>query len=173
MPAEIWRDIPGYEGAYQVSSLGRVRSMDRMVRVCPHGLEAKRLVKGRVLRPGRTNSGHLSVVLGHGAHGSQVHDLVARAFLGPRPEGMDICHIDGDPTNNCVDNLRYDTRTENILDVYRVGGRWRKLTLEDMREIKELLRTGLSGVEIARLFSVSPSTVSAIKVGRYKSCVLL
>lgn len=173
MEEEVWKDIPGYEGAYQVSSLGRVRSLDRYVRVCPHGVEAKRMIKGRVLKPAPNGSGHLCVVLGHGAHGSLVHQLVALAFLGPRPEGMDVCHADGDPANNDAANLRYDTRTENILDVYRAGGRWRKLSLEDMREIQGLLAAGYRGVEIAKLFSVSQSTVSAIKLGRYRSCALL
>ena len=173
MEEEVWKDIPGFEGAYQVSSLGRVRSLDRYVRVCPHGLEAKRMIKGRVLRPAPNKYGHLCVILGHGAHGSLVHQLVALAFIGPRPDGMDVCHTDGDMRNNRADNLRYDVRSENILDVYRVGKAWRKLTLDDMREIKGLLAAGYKGSDIAKLFSVSQSAVSAIKTGRLKACALL
>lgn len=170
---EIWKDIPGFEGEYQASSHGRVRSVDHRVRVVARGTEATRLSHGRVLRPGRSKSGHVSVVLGR-KHGSMlVHTAVALAFLGPRPEGLDVCHNDGDPTNNRLDNLRYDTRTDNILDVYRLGGRWRKLSLEDVREIKRLMDSGAVGAEVARQFGVSQTTVSKIKLERYKSCQLL
>ena len=88
---EKWRDIPGYEGKYQASTKGRVRSLTRRVRVVAHGTEATRVTRGRVLRPGRyCKSGHLSVVLGHGASGSPVHRLVALTFLGPPPEEFSV-----------------------------------------------------------------------------------
>lgn len=147
--------------------------MDRPVRVVARGTEATRLMRGRVLQPGKSKDGHVSVVLGR-KHGSMlVHTAVALAFLGPRPEGLDVCHNDGDPTNNRLDNLRYDTRTDNILDVYRLGGRWRKLSLDNIREIKRLMDGGAVGAEVARQFGVSQSTVSKIKLGGYKSCQLL
>lgn len=161
---EEWRDIPGYEGKYQASSEGRIRSLDRYVRVTPHGIEAKRKIKGRILRPGRfCKNGHVSVVLGHGSAGSPVHQLVALTFLGPKPEGTEVCHKDGNPLNNRVDNLRYDTRTQNILDVYRQGRAWRKLTIEDVRKIRKMLSDGLSGVEISKRCGVSQDCVSKIK----------
>lgn len=170
---EIWKDIPGFEGRYQASTYGRIRSVDRAVRVTPHGKEAMRTIKGRVLRPGKQDTGHLTVVLGR-EHGSMpVHTAVALTFLGPRPEGKDVCHNDGNPKNNRVENLRYGDRTDNILDVYRVGGRWRKLSLEEIKEIRELMDKGAVGAEVARQFNVSPSTVSKIKLGGYKSCQLI
>lgn len=170
---EIWKDIPGFEGKYQASSHGRIRSVDHRVRVVARGTEATRLSRGCVLRPGRSRDGHVSVVLGRGYGSMLVHTAVALAFLGPRPEGLDVCHNDGNPENNHPDNLRYDTRTDNILDVYRLGGRWRKLTLDDIREIKRLMDDGAVGAEVARQFGVSQSTVSKIKLGGYKSCQLL
>lgn len=164
---EIWKDIPGYEGKYQASSEGRIRSLDRPVRVVIHGVETKRIVKGRILRPGRyTRSGHVSVVLGHGSPGAPVHQLVALAFLGPRPKGADICHADGNPLNNAVNNLRYDSRRENILDKFRQGGAHRILTVDDARQIRKLLAEGHEGVVIAERFGVSASCVSDIKRGR-------
>lgn len=165
--AEIWKDIPGYEGRYQASTEGRIRSVDHRVRLVAHGTETTRLVKGRVLRPGIYHkSGHVSVVLGHGAGGSPVHQLIARTFLGPVPKGCEVCHNDGDPRNNAVENLRYDTRSENIKDVIRQGRPLRRLNDKDVREIREMLGRGYTGAEIARLFSVSPTCVSHIKIGR-------
>lgn len=164
--AEVWKDIPGYEGRYQASTEGRIRSVDHRVRVVPHGTEATRLMNGRVLRPGRSKSGHLSVVLGHGANGSPVHQLIMLTFVGPAPEGCEICHNDGNPCNNALNNLRYDTRSENIKDVVRQGGRWRKLSAEDVKDIRQRLECGERGADIARDLGVSPTSISAIKLGR-------
>lgn len=165
--AEVWKDIPGYEGRYQASTAGRIRSVDHRVRVVAHGTEATRLVRGRILRPGAyERSGHLSVVLGHGAIGSPVHQLVMLTFIGPAPEGCEVCHNDGNPKNNALENLRYGTRSDNIKDVILQGGRWRKLNADDVREIREMLKKGYTGTEIARIFSVSTNCISSIKTGR-------
>lgn len=164
---EIWKDIPGYEGRYQASTEGQIRSVDRRVRVVAHGAETTRLVKGRVLSPGRyCKGGHVSVILGRGSNGSPVHRLVALTFMGPAPPGCEVCHNDGNPENNALDNLRYDTRSENIKDVVRQGGRWRKLNAEDVREIREMLGRGYTGAEIARAFCISQTQISKIKLGR-------
>lgn len=163
---EIWKDIPGYEGLYQASTEGRIRSVSRYVRCGPKG-KGQRFVEGRVLRPGRyCKSGHVSVVLKKGCPGKPVHQIIARTFLGPRPDGLDVCHNDGDPTNNRPSNLRYDTRTNNILDVYKNGGVWRKTTIEQVKIIRERLASGESGASIARDLGVTEQTVSAIKTGR-------
>lgn len=164
--AEIWKDIPGYEGRYQASTEGRIRSVDHRVRLVAHGKETTRLSPGRVLRPGGRKDGHLSVMLGHKAHGSQVHQLVMLTFVGPAPEGCEVCHNDGNPANNALENLRYDTRSENIKDVVRQGGHWRKLNAEDVREIREMLGRGYTGAEIARAFCISQTQISKIKLGR-------
>ncbi len=161
---ELWRDIPGYEGKYQASNLGHIRSLDRRV-PCVHG--ATRSVRGRILKPAASKYvPHLSVVLGHGAAGSPVHVLVALTFIGPRPDGQDVRHLDGNPTNNRADNLAYGTRTENILDVYRIGKAWRTLTTEDVHDIRHRLDRGERGADIARAYGVSQSCISAIKVRR-------
>lgn len=82
---EIWKAIPGYEGKYEVSDLGRVRSLTRRVRVVPHGIETTRIVQGRILRPGKVKDGHVTVAVGKG-NSRPVHQLVLEAFVGPRPE---------------------------------------------------------------------------------------
>ncbi len=162
---EVWKDIPGYEGRYQASNLGRVRSLDRRVNIC-HG--ATRLMRGRVLKPaGSKRDPHLYVVLGHGAMGSPVHQLVARTFHGPCPDGQEVRHLDGDPLNNRADNLAYGTRTENILDVFHMGRSWRgSVTIEQVREIRKRLNEGQSAASIARDMAVSPASVYGIKEGR-------
>lgn len=167
---EIWKDIPGYEGKYQASSLGRIRSLDRQIGT--PGTVGCKFMKGRVLRPGPTKSGHLYVVLGHGAAGTPVHQLIALTFIGPRPEGTEVCHNDGDPTNNQADNLRYDTRTNNILDVFKNGKHWRKLSLKDVREILNEPST-VTGASLAKKYGVSQTTISRVRLRRYKCTTLI
>lgn len=163
--AETWKDIPGYEGRYQASDQGHIRSLDRRVR-CAHG--ATRLMRGGILRPAASkNNPHLYVVLGHGAAGSLVHQLVAMTFHGPRPEGQEVRHLDGDPQNNRADNLAYGTRTENLLDIYRVGGtRPGGLNASQALDIFQRLQKGEKGVDLAKEYGVSESCVSAIKKRR-------
>ncbi len=166
---EIWKDIPGYEGRYKVSSLGRIKSLERKVRGVNHysGRDFLRTVPERILRPGQyCKSGHLSVVLEHGGNGQPVHQLVMKAFIGNPPDGMEVLHINGDPTDNRLKNLRYGTRTENILDTYRQRGRWRKLSVEDVEAIRFSLYCGIRGVDLANEFGVSQTTISNIKYGR-------
>ena len=107
MDIEVWKDIPGYEDAYQASSLGRIRSIDHYVNgKSRYGKPFKRLIKGRILRPGRYNKdGHVSVVLRRGSNGSPVHQLIALTFLGERPDNQDVRHLDGNPQNNKLNNL--------------------------------------------------------------------
>ena len=166
MDKEEWRDIPGYEGKYQASSLGRIRSLNFSVRGICHftGREFQRTIQGRILRPSEyCKTSHVSVVLGHGTHGVPVHQLVAHTFLGECPAGKEVLHNNGNPKDNRVENLRYGTRTENILDVYKEGGRWRKLSVEDVYDIRFRFLCGYRGSEIAKLYGVSQITVSNIK----------
>lgn len=169
---EEWRDIPCCDGKYQASTFGRIRSVDRIVYAkMPDGSRQKRRYKGKILRAADSKSNpHLYVSLGRGGNGRLVHELVALAFLGERPPKSDVCHIDGNPTNNKITNLRYDTRTENILDVYRTGGKWRKLSLFDIKEIMLRVDKGEIGHHLAVEFGVSDTTISKIKLRRYKSC---
>lgn len=114
---EQWLAIAGYEGIYEVSTLGRVRSLDR---VNSRGYR----LKGRVLSLTKWNRhGHLRALLCF--PGSQVshsvHSLVLEAFVGPRPTGMHACHANDIPSDNRVENLRWDTPRANRLDSVRNG----------------------------------------------------
>ena len=166
---EIWKDIPGYEGRYQASTLGNIRSVDRIVhsRNWYTGKTFKRQLKGHLLKPGRfCDNGHLSVVLGHGANGSPVHQLVMLTFVGVAPKNQEVRHKNGNPTDNRLVNLEYGTRTENILDVFRQGKKWRKLDIEDVEQIRFGLFCGITGNELAQMYQVSASAISSIKKGR-------
>ena len=116
---ERWRDIPGHPG-YQVSDHGRVRGLDRTTTTTNGQV---RHYKGKILSTPLNTGGYQTVHLyTHGKSRKRyVHALVAEAFIGPRPEGMEVCHNDGDPTNNSLENLRYGTRSDNMLDRVRHG----------------------------------------------------
>lgn len=116
---EEWRPIPGYEGVYEASSLGRVRSVDRVI-VDKRGVTRK--LKGKVLSPAGSKSGHLRVNFGKNFGSQSVHHLVLITFVGPRPEGMESLHKNGKPEDNRVTNLRWGTRSENLLDMVKHGG---------------------------------------------------
>ena len=160
---EVWKDIPGYEGKYQASTMGRIRSLPRRV-PCRGGYT--RSVKERILRPGGRASGHLSVVLGKGNNGSLVHALVMRTFVGGYPLGQEIRHKNGDPTDNRLENLEYGTRTDNILDVFRQGKRWRTLSMDDVFKIRERITAGERNVDIEPDFGVTQYAISNIRCGK-------
>ena len=113
---EEWRPVVGYEGLYEVSNTGQVRSLDRYVKTC-YG--SYRLHKGKVLRPGIRPDGYLVVSLQYRMF--RVHRLVAEAFL-PNPDNLpQVNHKDEDKTNNNVDNLEWCTRQETIRRAFKRG----------------------------------------------------
>lgn len=167
---EIWKAVVGFEGAYEVSNLGRVQSLDRSVIVTGRcGAEIRRYA-GKVLRQnnGGTNA-YLTVALSKNGHVSTfcVHALVASAFLGPCPPGQEIRHFDGDDLNNAETNLRYGTRSENRedsrrLDRLAVGERiaQHKLTNEEVLRIRA---TKASSNRIAGEFGVTARQIRRVR----------
>lgn len=109
---EVWKDVVGYEGLYQVSNMGRIRSLDREIK-CSNSV---RFYKGRVLSCGKDNHGYLRIILAvAGKHRCrQVHRLVAEAFI-PNPNGLpEVNHKDENPLNNCADNLEWCSKVYNL-----------------------------------------------------------
>lgn len=167
---EIWKDIPGYEGKYQVSNMGRVKSLSRIIQGRNQFGSFEWRSPELYLRPGRADKyGHLSVVLNNPRKSRLVHQLVMLAFVGEPPEGMCVLHSNGNASDNRLSNLRYDTQSENVLDVYRQRKAWKKLTVEDVGGIRFGLSCGISCTELGRMFGVGHQAISKIKNGeRYQ-----
>lgn len=117
---EIWMPIPKYEGLYEASNLGRVKSVDKRV----WGGKAFYFKKGEIKRQNKTRHGYSTVALYKNNFGQTktVHRLVARAFgIVKNESGLDINHIDGNKKNNSLSNLEACTRSENCLHAFRIG----------------------------------------------------
>ena len=165
LPDEIWRDVPGYEGQYQVSSHGRVRSLDRYVKCWRGRTERPIFFPGRLLKPCTTRTRrYLKVTLGK-TDDQEVHALVAAAFHGPCPEGCEVLHINGNLHDNRPENLRYDTHAENMHDIYIQGGKMRKLYAEDVLQIRFGRACGIRAVELAAMYGIDVSNIYRILNG--------
>lgn len=115
-----WLDIPGYEGLYEASMTGKIRSIGR-VNINSKGV--RRTLRSVELSPWTSGNGHLKVSLTVNGSGKSewVHRLILRTFVGECPGGMECCHNDGNPKNNNVENLRWDTPKSNRYDCVSHG----------------------------------------------------
>lgn len=157
--AEVWKPVVEYEGLYEVSDLGRVRSLPR-----PR-------TPGKVLAGARDGQARNRVVLSkNGVHATRlVCHLVLEAHRAPRPQGMDCCHYDGDASNDTLANLRWDTKQANMADAMRHGTFVRgedshhaRLKERDVRAIRARADAKENQHIIAKDYGVSPSMVSMI-----------
>jgi len=172
MENEQWHPVSMCPAKYYVSSSGRVR------RETPSAWDARR--GNRFLRGSVDSNGYISVALYFGVKRKVrgVHQLVADAFLGTRPDGKEVNHIDSNKHNNRVENLEYVTKDENLRHAIRAGVRWvpsgenckqTKLTLDQVRQIKEVspgakIPYGLAK-KMAIEFGVSRSAITAVHNG--------
>ena len=164
MQPEIYRKVKDYP-LYEVSNYGNVRSWK-------NNRWGKR-EHPKPLRAGLT-CGRLSVSLqGREKRSRLVHRLVAAAFLGDQPEGMQCCHNDGNPLNNHLDNLRWDTPSNNNNADKKKHGTLKygekcyqsKLKLLEVVEIKRLFSLGVKQVMLAKMFKTNPTNVYKIIKG--------
>lgn len=173
--SEEWRPVVGYEGFYQVSSLGRVRR-------CKWG---RNTFIGRILRPGSSNGyPHVNLCNGSGSNKKHVavHLLVAAAFIGPCPPEMEVNHRDNNPGNPRATNLEYLTHQQNMAYAARQGrmtgprgpqphragdnSHTAKMTSSDVIAIRRAILAGVPGTVLSEHYGVTTMTISHIKSGR-------
>jgi hypothetical protein len=158
---ENWKAVPGYEGFYEISDLGRVR------RITVIGESI-----GKILLPDITKGYSRVTLCRDNVHDRrQVHHLVMEAFVGPRPKGMEVNHKRGVINGNALDNLEYVTRRQNALHAYGVLGKKSqqgsqhgrsKITEEIARAIFQARQECKSLNDISAKFGVCIATVSMI-----------
>ena len=163
---EMWRDIKGYEGLYQVSNLGRVKSLSRFHNNNSGGyLSKERILKQSIKRGyltvGLCNSGKVKTY--------SVHRLVAIAFIDNPNNKKAVNHIDGNKTNNNVDNLEWCTYSENQKHAYKTGlhksttgekSSFNKLNAIEVEDIRKNFDGNYK--KIAEKYSVSERTIKRI-----------
>lgn len=172
----LWKPIPGWEAAYQVSDTGLVASVARTVIVRdPQGRLRPRRFSARLLAPATAKNGYHMVSLtspGRTRKYAYVHDLVLAAFRGPKPAGKESCHRNGKRTDNRLRNLRYGTRSENAIDRKKHGVPWlkgedcgsAKLAEKNVRWIRANIGR-LSARSMANKLGVTHKTVCAVISG--------
>jgi NUMOD4 motif/HNH endonuclease len=150
---ENWKEVPGYEGFYEVSNFGRIRR------------------KNRIIKGDQERNGYRRVRLCVNGKGQRymVHRLVLLAFVGPCPEGKEAHHKDSDPPNCRLNNLEYLTHGQNLKHAYDHNGRKKnqgeihgmhKLTDKQVLKIRSTIGTCET---VGKLFHVSPATISLIR----------
>lgn len=155
-PAELWKPVVRYEDRYEVSSTGRVRSL---------------LGGGRVLKPRIAGGGYPQYSMSRPGklRTYLVHNLVLEAFVGPRPSPKHVCrHLDGDPANNALTNLRWGTYEENSRDRTRHGRAHNRYTDEQILRVMLALMTGAKTKEIERTVGVARDVVCCIRRGAHR-----
>lgn len=169
---EEWRAIPGYEGYYEASDLGRIRSLSRVV----NGGSGMRRLPGQIRKQSIGSHGYSVVSMSKEGERKVycVNRLVLMAFNnGPWVSRQDACHNDGDRQNNKLSNLRWDTRAGNSADRITHGTQVRgsktgnaRLNEAKVTVIKEALRRGERQVDLARAHDVAIETIHSIKAGK-------
>ena len=165
--SEVWKSIPGFEGLYDVSDLGRIRSLPRMV----PSSRGPRMSPGKILKFGFPGVKYYAVWLYRNGIGTTmtVHRAVLLAFVGLPQPGQEGCHFNGDPHDNRLLNLRWDSRSANRADSIRIGtiprGEDRatsKLSFDEVFDILLVVKLGISRTAVGLLFDVSPMTIGKI-----------
>lgn len=173
---EIWKSIPGFDGQYFASDMGRIKSAARVVtKVHRNGKVMRQSYNERILSCKKADKlGHRSTTL-TGVNGEQtlfVHRLVLLTFVGPCPEGMEACHRNGKASDNTLSNLRWGTHLSNNRDrkehgMYAVGEKhvMAKLSAKDVRDIRMRISDGESNNSIAADYPVISKTIWSIRIG--------
>lgn len=171
---ELWKDIKNYEGIYQVSNLGRIKTLDKYVN-CLY--EQKRLIKSREIKTFKNNSGYYIVSLYQNNKSKKflVHRLVAEAFIPNLNNKKEVNHIDGNKENNCVDNLEWVTKSENELHASEKGftKKQKEMVAKNNKKLKskKVYQYDLNGNFIKQYSSVSEAArENGFAIGAIANC---
>jgi len=174
-PGEVWMPVAGFEGRYEVSSLGRIKRLETALATW----FGRRIAKTCILAPqvhAKTGYVNVALQLDRTIKHTTVHAVVLEAFSGPRPAGLQARHINGIRTDNRAANLQWGTRLENMRDQYIHGTRIQGDSHPKSKitpEIFDLVVTSrLSGAELARQLKLGTSTISRIRRGVSKVTLL-
>jgi hypothetical protein len=163
-PTETWLPIEGYEGIYEVSDLGNVRSLDRVIPMGKLGKNSKK-VKGRVLSqfcvPKRTN--RITFTRSYKTETFYVCNLVYEAFCGPVPKGHRVVHKNDDIRDNSLKNLELKEYVNEELEIKRRRNNTGKLTDEQVEEIRRLYDSENKGIyEISKILQIGDQVVRRV-----------
>lgn len=168
---EVWKDIVGFENFYQVSSYGRVRSLDRIT----ISRRSKNHLKGKILSTTLNTKGYPHIRLSKEGKREtfRVHRLVAQTFI-PNPDNLEIVnHIDSNKTNNNISNLEWCSEMDNRLHARKIFNdtaygeecNLSKLTETQVKEIRTNGKMGMTNEQIGKLYNVSHETIRNVLNG--------
>jgi len=164
---EVWKSIKDYPN-YEISNLGRVKSLQRFVN---HYHGGKALKKEKILNPNKCIFGYYSVTLfdGYKYKMYKIHRLVGINFILNSLNKKEINHINGIKTDNRLENLEWCTRSENTIHSYKTGLQKinKKVSENQLIEIKKILNKDILQKDIALKFNLSQTIISKIKLGIY------
>lgn len=150
------KEIPGYKGLYSADEEGRIYSLNY------NGTgKIKALSKGL----GTNGYHHVTLYKNKARKPKSVHRLILLTFARECPNDMEVCHLNGIRTDNRLENLCYGTKSSNNKDITKHGKR--KLTYDDVDEIKKLSLMKMQNTKIAKRFNISPSSIGRIINGKY------
>ena len=170
---EVWKPLLGYEGHYEISTFGRVKSLPRVV---PHSAGKTLTIKGRMKKVSGHTCGYVMMCLSLNGKNELrlMHQLMLENFVGPKPfKDAHGCHNDGDRKNNRLSNLRWDTASGNFADRVKHGTHQlgeqnasAKLNETDVRKIRALRAKGLSYSKIAAVTNFKIGNIAVISRGQ-------
>lgn len=165
---EIWKDIAGFEGYYQVSNLGRVRSLDRLIKR-KNGHHKR---KGKILAQSSDKKGYKRLQLHkNGMKSHKVHRLVASAFIESYCQNLQINHIDGDKSNNNLCNLEWVTPEQNTKHALKtglisIGEKSKHSKIDEIQALTILTMPANKRKQLQETYGLSLSAIQHIQHGR-------
>lgn len=158
---EVWKNIKGYEGLYQISNLGRVKALEKVKNYTVNGKQRKSILKEKILKP-VYNYGYCRVILwkDNVIKNYRIHRLVAEHFIDNPHNKLEVNHINADKKDNRVENLEWATSQENQQHAFNNGLNSRKLKTN---EALDVLNSNQKALDLSIKYNVSISTIRCIK----------